>query len=272
MSAAEESMISSEPTVEPVENTPQDNAQVAQQPSETPPASWTWSENIQGEGDKPDWFMDSKYKSVEEQAKAYPELQNKFGGFTGSPEEYSLDLPEDINLPDGVGIDINKDDPLMEAALTFAKDSNMSQDNFTQMLSMYAEAQGRDYIDPTAHVNAQKEILGDDADTRITALTNWAKANLDEGTFELFSRVSTSADSILLTEHLVNMVRPSSVPDVNTLTQQTRGSLTQELTDLRGEKDDNGKLKWLSDTSHRAKIEQLQRQLGSNAPDITVMR
>jgi hypothetical protein len=268
MSAAE-SMISEEN--QEVTEAPQE-AQQESAPAEQEAPAWMWSEDTAGNGDKPDWFMDSKYKTIAEQAKAYPELQNKFGGFTGAPDKYDLSLPEDIDLPEGVGVNVNEEDPALQSWIEHAKSTNMNQEAFTGGLKIWAEAQAREYIDPVAHVTAQKEILGADADKRISDLTSWAKANFDEETFSLFSRVSTSADSILLTEALVNMVRPSSVPDVNALTGQTRSALTQELADLRAAKDDKGGLKWFSDANHRNKIEQLQRQLGSNAPDVTIVK
>lgn len=264
MSATEESLIANTNLEQPAE------ALAPQAPSEAP--AWMWSEDTAGNGQKPDWFMDSKYKTIAEQAKAYPELQSKFGGFTGAPETYDISLPEDIDLPEGVGININEDDPMLKAWVDHCKASNASQENFTAGLRIYAEAQAREFIDPTAHAQAQKEILGPDADKRIGDLTSWAKANFDEATFELFRSVSTTADSILLTEALVNMIRPSSIPDVNALTGQTRSALTQELADLRAAKDAKGGLLWFSDPNHRNKIEQLQRQLGSNAPDATIVR
>ena len=45
------------------------------------------SEGIKGAGDMPEWYNPSKYKSVSEQAKAYTELEKKFGGFTGAPKD-----------------------------------------------------------------------------------------------------------------------------------------------------------------------------------------
>ena len=42
------------------------------------------SEGIKGVGDLPEWYKADKYKSVAEQAKAYTELEKKFGGFTGT--------------------------------------------------------------------------------------------------------------------------------------------------------------------------------------------
>ena len=49
------------------------------------------SEGIKGVGDLPEWYKADKYKSVAEQAKAYTELEKKFGGFTGAPKDgYSI--------------------------------------------------------------------------------------------------------------------------------------------------------------------------------------
>ena len=45
------------------------------------------SDGIKGTGDMPEWYKGDKYKSVAEQAKAYTELEKKFGGFTGSPKD-----------------------------------------------------------------------------------------------------------------------------------------------------------------------------------------
>ena len=45
------------------------------------------SDGIKGSGDTPDWYKGDKYKSVAEQAKAYTELEKKFGGFTGAPKD-----------------------------------------------------------------------------------------------------------------------------------------------------------------------------------------
>ena len=37
------------------------------------------------EGERPEWLKD-KYKTVEDQAKAYNDAEKKLGGFSGSPE------------------------------------------------------------------------------------------------------------------------------------------------------------------------------------------
>lgn len=49
---------------------------------------WQYAEGVNGEGDRPDYFMD-KFTNMSEQAKAYKQLEGRFGSFTGAPEEYA---------------------------------------------------------------------------------------------------------------------------------------------------------------------------------------
>ena len=45
------------------------------------------TEGIKGTGDTPEWFKADKYKSIADQAKAYTELEKRFGGFKGAPKD-----------------------------------------------------------------------------------------------------------------------------------------------------------------------------------------
>ena len=45
------------------------------------------TEGIKGSGETPEWFKADKYKSIADQAKAYTELEKRFGGFKGAPKE-----------------------------------------------------------------------------------------------------------------------------------------------------------------------------------------
>ncbi len=59
-----------------------------------PMEDWYYSQQegqpVLGRGDKPEWFNEKTFKSVEEQAKAYPELRklynSKLKGLSGAPE------------------------------------------------------------------------------------------------------------------------------------------------------------------------------------------
>ena len=77
------------------------------------------TEGIKGTGDTPEWFKADKYKSIADQAKAYTELEKRFGGFKGAPKD-------GYQAPEG----IEADDALFAELKTFAEETNMSQDAF----------------------------------------------------------------------------------------------------------------------------------------------
>ena len=51
--------------------------------------SWYLMEGIPGQGDRPD-FLEPKYKTMAEQAKAYKELQKALGATNGAPDDYDF--------------------------------------------------------------------------------------------------------------------------------------------------------------------------------------
>jgi hypothetical protein len=74
------------------------------------------SDGIKGTGDTPEWYKGDKYKSVAEQAKAYTELEKKFGGFTGAPKD-------GYQGPEG----IEADDALLQELTEFASSANTAK-------------------------------------------------------------------------------------------------------------------------------------------------
>ena len=82
------------------------------------------------EGEKPEWLKD-KYKSVEDQAKAYAELEKKFGGFTGSPEgDYEMKVPE------GISGEFDMDDPRIASSLAVLHCSFAKMHLLSEFLSL----------------------------------------------------------------------------------------------------------------------------------------
>ena len=79
----------------------------------------------------PDWFMKDKYKTVEDQAKAYKDLSSKIGKNWGAPkDDYSIEGLEGIQ----------KDDPLIANLAPALKDIGLSQEGFKQLVVKYQEA------------------------------------------------------------------------------------------------------------------------------------
>ena len=172
--------------------------------STTEATPWAYAEGITGEGDKPDWFKDSKYKSVADQAKAYTDLESKLGGFTGSPEgDYEL------SMPDGIEGDWIDGDPLMEGFQTWAKDNNLSQDKFTDLLHLYvnneASMMGTDR-------ESELSAFGENAESRLKNISDYAKANLSEDDYQGILSATTTAAGAKAVEALIAKTRGLKVP------------------------------------------------------------
>ena len=103
-----------------------------QETSEEP--TWHYAEGVPGQGDKPE-FLKDKYANITEQAKAYTELEGRFGAFTGAPEAYEINISD--QLKEG-GIEIDNEDPIMSSAMEFAQDIKMDQGGFDKMIELYA--------------------------------------------------------------------------------------------------------------------------------------
>jgi hypothetical protein len=173
------------------------------------------------EGEKPEWLKD-KYKSVEDQAKAYAELEKKFGGFTGSPEgDYEMKVPE------GISGEYDMDDPRIEWFQDVAKENNMSQATFDQMLSGFVKME-QEANDPEAAKNIEIQALGKNANARLRDLGDWGKANLDTDQYEGFKGLATTAAGVQVLEALIAKTGEGKMPTSNTVRSP---GLTKEMLD-----------------------------------------
>ena len=178
---------------------------------------------VQAEGERPEWLKE-KYSSVDDQAKAYAELEKKFGGFTGAPDEYELSLPEDVEG------EFDMEDPRMQWFQQAAKESNMSQDTFTQMLHGWVEHEAKaTEFDRESEVKA----LGNNAQGRLKDLADWGNANLDPEQYEGFKALASSAMGVGVLEALVNKTREGAIPRSNSTVQtgETPESLQKLIAD-----------------------------------------
>jgi len=185
---------------------------------------WKLADEINGEGDRPDWFKD-KYNSVSDQAQAYSELEKRFGGFTGAPkEDYELTTPE------GVEGEFDLEDPRIAWFKDAAKNSNMSQDTFTQMLHGWVEQEAG----VTGNVRESEiEALGSNAQSRLKDLGDWGSANLSEEDFNGFKMLASSAAGVKTLEALVAKTQKNGVANVSTVQSSsvTEGQLQERIAD-----------------------------------------
>lgn len=220
------------------------------------PASWNFADDVPGKGDAPEWFKADKYKTVADQAKAYKDLEGKFGSFTGAPEEYA-----DVTLNESLvemGIEIDKEDGLYQEALKFAKDSNMDQKGFDGLVNIYAMEKAAEQQAMADHQTEQLQALGNNGESRINNINAWANANLTAEMVEGLQEMATSASAVQTIEHLIAKSRPGAV---NPQGAQPVGGMTESaLREMQFAKDEHGGRKIQSDPDHRAKYEAAMNQ------------
>jgi len=206
------------------------------------------SDGIKGSGDTPEWYKGDKYKSVAEQAKAYTELEKKFGGFTGAPKD-------GYSGPEG----IEGDDALLQELTEFATKTNMSQEAFGDAWELLS-AQGQ----AVEQVTQEQEIasLGDNAQERIKNVEGYLKNNLDAEVYEEVRNLVTDARSIQLVEHLVRATAPARLPIDGG--DHPSGMTWSDVEAEMFKKNDSGQLLRSIDSNHEAKIQKMMQDFGGD--------
>lgn len=199
------------------------------------------SEGVKGNGEAPDWYNSTKYKSVADQAKAYNELEKKFGGFKGAPKD-------GYAAPEGV----DAEDALFTELQSFAKDTNMSQDTLNrawELLTVNEQAQQE------AEAEYQMQQLGENADKRIKNVEGFLRNNLSADDFNQVSELITTADNVKIIEMIVNATAPAKLP-------VDGGEMPTGVTwaDIEAEmykKDDYGNFLRSTDINHDKKVKKM---------------
>jgi hypothetical protein len=204
------------------------------------------AEGIKGAGETPEWYKSDKYQSVAEQAKAYTELEKKFGGFKGAPKD-------GYTAPEGVA----SDDALLTELTEFAKDTNMSDEAFGRAWELLT-AQEQAVEEATQEMEMQK--LGDNATQRLKTVEGFLKNNLDAETYSAAQELVTTAESVALIEMIIKATVPSKLPIEG-------GEHPQGLTwaDVEAEmfrKDENGNLLRSTDINHERKVQEMMASFG----------
>jgi len=208
------------------------------------------SDNIKGIGEKPEWYKADKYKSVAEQARAYTELEKKFGGFTGAPKD-------GYELYDGV----ESDDALWAELVEFGTANNMNQSALHQAWELLTAQE-----EAVEQVSVEEEIskLGPNAAERITTVEQLMRNNLEPELYEKYRDVVTSAIMIEFIEDFSRSMRPAQLP-IDGYVEP--GGI--EWADIEAEmfrKDENGNLLRSVDMNHERKIQRMMKEYGGDKP------
>jgi hypothetical protein len=177
-----------------------------------PEASWYYAENKPGEGDKPDYFIDSKFKSVEEQAKGYNELRQKLGAFTGAPEAYDVKLQKEF----ADKVEFNKEDPFYKSFEEFARNKNINNEAFNELLNLYSmniiKADQQLMEQHKAQLGEEHKKLGENADQIISEVANWTKSNVPAEFHGALKDVAKTAEGVKFLQYISKNVGYTKVP------------------------------------------------------------
>ena len=199
------------------------------------------AEGIKGAGETPEWYKADKYQSVAEQAKAYNELEKKFGGFKGAPKDGYVS-------PEGV----EQDDALLAELTEFANDTNMSQDAYDRAWELLT-AQEQAVEEVSTEMEMQK--LGENATQRLKTVEGFLKNNLDADTYTAAQELVTTAESVELIEMIVKATMPTKLPIDGG--EHPQGLTWQDVEAEMFKKTETGQFLRSVDPNHEAKIQKM---------------
>lgn len=235
-SAAVADMVSGETT-----ETTTETSEIAARPDNVPEKFW--------DAEKGELRTDSVLKS-------YSELEGRFGAFTGAPEEYAVGISDELKEQ---GVSIDTDDPMVEQAIEFAKNSNMSQEGFNNMLELYAMNQLAMAKAEQEAMEADIASLGDNADRRLNNLNQWAAKNLSEDLVEGFKDMAVSSQAVKAMEQIVSMTRSAPI-QANDATP-TAAVTQEEVKQMQFAKDEFGNRRISVDPAYRKEYERKRDML-----------
>lgn len=221
-----------------------------------PQPEWFYADGTPGKGEMPVWYRADKYKTVEAQAEAYSHLEKRFGAFTGAPKDGKYE----VKLPEGVGVELVADHPLMADFNKWALEHQLNQEGYNEMLGMLAQYEAAQIPD-MGEIKAQ---LGANADQRITAVTQWSQANLKPEEFAKLREATVGANAAAVVEVVEAIIaRTKQVvlpkPGQDVVSAQPQGQAGVDA--MMAQKDANGKYKYFTDEKHRNAVDAAVREL-----------
>jgi hypothetical protein len=225
-------------------------------------------QTIDGPGDNAYEFVLDKFRTDDrtdeqaatEQAKAYAELEKQFGAFTGAPEEFKLEISDELKES---GVVFEEDDPLIEKAMDMAKNMNMSQDGFNQLLNMYSEmqlAEQKAVEDMRTH---ELEQLGRTGPQRLANIDAFIASKFDGETVQRIQAMATTAESINAIEAMIKAMK--GAPMADTEATAAPSVTAQEVQEMQFAKDEFGNRRINTDQAFRKEYERKRDLLYGSA-------
>ena len=229
--------------------------------------SYYLAEGVAGEGDAPEWFMGDKYKSVSEQAKAYPEAQKlvgRLGEFVGAPEgdEGLSGYSTENWLPESVDVELDLENPLLKGMAPVFKEMGLSQKGMDKVAQTFILLQ-KDAADAAQQeADFQRQQLGAEPQQRIDNIKDFLTAQLDdEEQRQALLDMTVSAKGVEALETLADKIRGGRMA-----TPPPAPSVTKDEIDaLQNAVDEHGNRK-MRDPAYAKMVRDKRRQLVGDGP------
>ena len=151
---------------------------------------------------RPEWLPE-KFKTGNDLATSYKELETKLGGSFGAPDEYKWNGSGDE--PDGVKL-----------FKQVAKEQNLSQGSFDKMVGSYLEKESAILEVQSKQLEETRKTIGDD---RISRLKNQLEGlNFAPEELVILDKFATGVNEFQLIENFVTKIN-SSLNAVNQMSQ-----------------------------------------------------
>ena len=225
----------------------------APEQTETTAAKYLFADGVEGTGDAPEWFKSNKYKTVSDQAKAYTELEGKFGAFKGAPKEGKYEI-EGINF---------EENPLMATVAEWGLANQLSPEGLENLVVKVGElAAKQQEEDQTAAMSA----LGENAQKRLADLASWGRNNLSPDEYTQFQGLAQTAGHVEVLEKLIGMTKNSKLvkPDDVTTNSSTKADAEAELKAAYLATNEKGQRLMEVDPAYRKKISAQMKEFYGN--------
>ena len=195
--------------------------------------------------ERPEWLPE-KYKTGEDLAKAYKELESKLGGRDDEirnqimeeiQEEAFSDRPDsagDYQLPDSINAEEALDNDLLRWWSEHSFEKGYSQEEFERGIEIYANSAMADRPD----IYAEFEKLGDNAEARIDAASMFANKFFPEAALPAIERMCESHEGIIALEVMMEAMKDGSFSgDTTSASELSEADLREMMNDPRYWKD-----------------------------------
>ena len=172
------------------------------------------------------WNKDLNEINVEEMGASYKALEKRLGQRTEelagtireevladikgtAPEAYEIQLPE---LPEGVNIDVDPEQPLLQWWEQTARSKGLSNEDFNKGIEAFVNNE----VAALPDRDAQISLLGENANVRIESADLWAKKNLSENSYDAIVNLANTADGVKAIEEIMALNKDAPIPSTET--------------------------------------------------------